>query len=84
MLYIIPMVILALVGARYVFRGWVISRLEYTDPVLRELSHHPVAVTQARRRRRYCFAMAVICLALLLAWSLVLKSAGCFPLLFLW
>ncbi|TXE28310.1 hypothetical protein FOT62_21305 [Serratia marcescens] len=58
MLHIIPVCILALVGAGYVFRAWGISRMEYTDPVLRELSHHPVAVAQARNRRRYCFAMA--------------------------
>lgn len=69
MLHIIPMFILALAGTRYVFRAWVISRVEYTDPVLRELSHHPVAVAQARNRRRYCSAMAFLCLALLLAWS---------------
>lgn len=69
MLHIIPVFILALAGTRYVFRVWVISRVEYTDRVLRELSLHPVAVGQARSRRCYCSVMAFICLALLLAWS---------------
>lgn len=69
MLHIIPMFVLALAGTRYVFRAWVISRMEYTDPLLRELSHHQVAMAQARNRRRYCSARAFLCLALLLAWS---------------
>ncbi|ELD3251746.1 hypothetical protein ACEV60_18040 [Enterobacter ludwigii] len=44
MLHIIIVFLLVQTGAGFVFWACVISCMEYTDPVLRELSHHPVAI----------------------------------------